>query len=228
MGRPTRTMITRESATQAALHVINTAGLEAFSLELAARQLGVKAPSLYHHFKDKAELLAEVARFVLLDLDLPSEGEAASWEEAMVALCVATRRSLLKHPNATPLLLQFFPRHILLPAYDRWIRACPYPPEVHVVLMEGTEKLTYASAMFEAAARSRGLPTMPAFDPAKLPHLARAMAANPYDAEGVFEQAIRTYLSAFRGTERPDAAELPGASAGRLRVRVKALREPSE
>ena len=223
-------MITRESATQAALHVINTSGLESFSLDLVARQLGVKAPSLYHHFRDKAELLAEVARFVLLDLDLPTAGEPASWEEAMVAVCVATRRSLLKHPNAAPLLLQFFPRHILLPAYDRWIARCPFPPEAHLVLLEGAEKLTYASAMFEAASRSRGVPSMPPFDAERLPHLARAIAASPHDAEGVFEQAIRTYLAGFprmAAEGAQDATPLPGASAGRLRVRVKALRDPS-
>ena len=224
-------MITRESATQAALDVINTTGLDAFSLDLVARRLGVKAPSLYHHFRDKAELLAEVARYVLLDLDLPSDGEAASWQEAMVAVCVATRRSLLKHPNAVPLLLQFFPRHILLPAYDRWIARCPFPPQAHMVVLEGAEKLTYASAMFESASRSRGLASMPPFDPERLPNLARAIAANPYDAEELFEQAIRSYLSAFEGLNIPSAEApepLPGASGGRLRVRVKALRDPPE
>jgi TetR/AcrR family tetracycline transcriptional repressor len=222
-------MITREGATRAALHVIDTRGLEGFSLEMAARQLGVKAPSLYHHFKDKAELLSEVARFVMLDLELPSDGQATSWDEAMVAICVATRRALLKHPNAAPLYLQFFPRHLMLSAYDRWIGSCPYPPEVRMVLLEGTEKLTYASALFESAAISRGLPSMPLVDPVRLPHLAGAIAANPHDAEGVFEQVIRTYLAGFRatGATAGPAAELPGASNGRLRIRVKALREPS-
>lgn len=232
MGRPSKTLITRQTATAAALDVINASGLEALSLESVARQLGVKAPSLYYHFKDKAELLSEVARFVLLDLELPSGGQATSWEEAMVAVCVATRRALLKHANAAPLLLQFFPRHIMLPGYDRWIAACPYPPETHMVLLEGTEKLTYASALFEAAARARGLPSMPPYDRDRLPNLARAMDANPHDAEGVFEQAIRTYLAGFRSHDRDAAASdqsaLASASAGRLRVRVKALREPAE
>ena len=225
LGRPTKTMITRDGATRAALEVIDHQDLDGFSLDLVARRLGVRAPSLYHHFKDKAELLAEVARRVLLDLDLPPGGEAVSWEEAMVALCVATRRSLLKHPNVAPLLLQFFPRHIMLPGYDRWIGSCPYPPELHLILIEGTEKLTYASAMFAAAARARDLPTMPPFDPTKLPHLARAIERSPYDEEGVFEQAIRTFLSAFPKTQA--VAESGGASSGRLRVRVKALREPT-
>lgn len=198
MGRPHKSRITRAGATQAALEIIDAAGLDALSLETLARRLGVKAPSLYYHFRDKAELLAEVARFVLLDLGLGEGLPPEPWEEAMVRVCLATRRTLLKHPNAAPLLLQFFPRHIMLAGYDRWVASCPYPPEMHMTLLEGTEKLTYASALFAAAAQARGVPAMPEVDPGRLPHLARAMAANPHDAEAVFEQAIRTYLAGFR------------------------------
>lgn len=199
MGRPSRNRITRDGATVAALEIIDRDGLDALSLELVAGALGVKAPSLYYHFRDKAELLAEVARHVLLDLGPAVGGEAVAqdWNEAMVGVCLATRRTLLKHPNAAPLLLQFFPRHITLRGYDHWIANCPYPPQVRMTLLEGTEKLTYASALFEAAAQARGVPAMPSVDPERLPHLALAQAANPYDAEGLFEQTIRTFLAGF-------------------------------
>jgi TetR/AcrR family tetracycline transcriptional repressor len=197
MGRPNRSRITREGATLAALEIIDRDGLDGLNLERVARALGVKAPSLYYHFRDKAELLAEVARHVLLDLGPPVGGEALDWEEAMVGVCLATRRTLLKHPNAAPLILQAFPRHITLRGYDHWIANCPYPPAVRMILLEGTEKLTYASALFEAAALSRGVTPMPAVDPVRLPHLAEALAANPHDAEGLFEQTIRTFLAGF-------------------------------
>lgn len=199
LGRPSRNRITRDGATVAALEIIDRDGLDALSLELVAGALGVKAPSLYYHFRDKAELLAEVARHVLLDLGPAVGGEAVAqdWNEAMVGVCLATRRTLLKHPNAAPLLLQFFPRHITLRGYDHWIANCPYPPQVRMTLLEGTEKLTYASALFEAAAQARGVPAMPSVDPERLPHLALAQAANPYDAEGLFEQTIRTFLAGF-------------------------------
>jgi hypothetical protein len=127
-----------------------------------------------------------------------------------------------------PLLLQFFPRHILLPGYNRWIGSCPFPAELHMVLIEGTEKLTYASAMFEAASRSRGVPAMPEFDPTRLPNLARAVEASPYDAEGLFEQTIRTYLSAFPRLATATDERADYLDGGRPRVRVKALREPAD
>ncbi|HET6970815.1 MAG TPA: hypothetical protein VFH92_06810, partial [Phenylobacterium sp.] len=74
-------------------------------------------------------------------------------------------------------------------------------------LLEGTEKLTYASALFAAAAEAKGLPAMPPFDPDRLPHLARALRANPHDPDALFEQAIRTYLAGFRQPSPPATAE---------------------
>ena len=89
------------------------------------------------------------------------------------------------------------PRHITLKGYDHWIANCPYPPPVRMTLLEGTEKLTYASALFEAAARARGVPPMPQVDSERLPHLAEALAANPHDAEALFEQGRHTALNLF-------------------------------
>src|SRR5262245_49672424 len=105
-------MISRERAARAALGVIDAQGLDALSLALVARHLGVKAPSLYHHFRDKAELLKEAARLILLDVSAP-DPEGGNWQDAFVERSLATRRSILRHPHAAPLLLQFFPRRLL-------------------------------------------------------------------------------------------------------------------
>ena len=61
MPRPTNPMISRRGAAQAALAVIDEHGLDGFSMALVAKRLSVKPPSLYHHFRDRRELLAEVA-----------------------------------------------------------------------------------------------------------------------------------------------------------------------
>jgi TetR/AcrR family tetracycline transcriptional repressor len=197
MGRPSKSLISKDSAASAALSVIDTEGLGKLSLELVARRLGVKAPSLYYHFKDKNALLAEVALMLLRDIDPPKIDES-DWEKTLVRLCKSARRSILRHPNAAPLLLQFFPRRILLGAYDFWISMCPYPPETHMAIIEGTEKLTYASALFEAAARSYGIKPMPDFDMEQHPHLSKAVQANPYDDEEMFEEAVSAFLRGFR------------------------------
>ena len=197
MGRPRSPLISREAATKAALEVIDEGGLDNFSLGLVAKRMGVKAPSLYYHFKDKAEILAEVARFILLDTGYDEESEG-SWEDQTIALCIETRRALLKHPQAAPLILQFFPRHLLLGAYEAAVTGYPESRELHLAILEGIEKLTFGDALFEASARSRGLPAMPNVDPAKYPNLAKSIAANSLDDEQIFGEALRIFMAGVR------------------------------
>lgn len=197
MGRPRSPLISREAATKAALEVIDEGGLDNFSLGLVAKRMGVKAPSLYYHFKDKAEILAEVARFILLDTgyDPASDG---SWEEQTIALCIETRRALLKHPQAAPLILQFFPRHLLLGAYEKAVGDYPESRELHLAILEGIEKLTFGDALFEASARAKGMPAMPEVDQAKYPNLAKSIAANTMDDEQIFGEALRMFMAGVR------------------------------
>jgi AcrR family transcriptional regulator len=188
----------------AAIEVIDADGLDAFSLGSVAKRLGVKPPSLYYHFSDKAELLALVARFILLDVET-LQGEQTTWDERTIALCVETRRSILKHPNAAPLLLQFFPRHLLLAAYEEAVREYPRTPELHIAILEGVEKFTFGSTLFEAAARARGVPPMPQVDAGAFPNLGRSIAANPFDDEGSFIQALRIFFAGVRVLTSPPA-----------------------
>src|SRR5262249_43379417 len=114
MARPSDPLIDRDAATRAALNIIDEQGLQNFNLALVANKLGVRAPSLYYHFRDKSEILTEVARTILLDAQRPFKSRPESWIEAKVANSVSVRRSILKHPNATPLLLMHPARHIHL------------------------------------------------------------------------------------------------------------------
>jgi AcrR family transcriptional regulator len=197
LGRPRSPLISREAATRAALAVIDEGGLDNFSLGLVAKRMSVKAPSLYYHFRDKAEILAEVARFILLDTGY-KEDDSGSWEERTIELCKETRRALLKHPHAAPLILQFFPRHLLLEAYEHAVAGYPRTRELHMAILEGIEKLTFGDALFEAAARARNLPAMPEIDPARYPNLARSVAENPLDDEQVFIEALRMFFAGVR------------------------------
>ena len=222
MGRPTRQLISRDRAARAALSVIDFHGLEAFSLELVARKMGVKAPSLYYHFQDKAELLAEAARLIMLDIDLPEE-KTSDWIESQIAVAVAVRRSILQHPNAAPLLLQFFPRHLLLRAYDLRYAPCPYPDDQLLTVIEGAEKLTFGSALFEAASRARGVDPMPNFDPEKLPTLAKAIRSNRLNDEELFAEALRRFFMSFQmPAATPKSSVKPAPRPRRPSARSKA------
>ncbi len=172
-------------------------GLEALSLQAVAKELGVSAPSLYHHFRDKEELLAEVARSLLAEVGHEQEHWSTDWEKRMVELSCATRRVALRHPNAAPLSLRFFPRRLMLPAYEAGLRDCPYPLETHMIVHEVIEKFTYGSALFAAAAETHHIPAMPEVDPGHFPCLAEALALAPSDEE-IFRQGLQVLLAGLR------------------------------
>lgn len=196
-GRPSSPLITREAAAEAALRLIDAKGLDALSLQAVAKELGVSAPSLYHHFRDKEELLAEVARSLLGEVGHEQEHWSTDWETRMVELSCATRRVALRHPNAAPLSLRFFPRRLMLPAYEAGLRDCPYPLSAHMIVHEVIEKFTYGSSLFAAAAETHHIPAMPEVDPAHFPRLAEALELAPSDEE-IFKQGLKVLLAGLR------------------------------
>lgn len=198
MARPAKPIISRDRAAAAALAVIDTVGLSSFGLGQVAARLGVKAPSLYHHFHGRDELLSEVARLLLIEGELPPLQANYDWREAIVGISRASWRSVLRHPNAAPLLLQFFPRVLLIGAYEHWINLFAInnvPAEWHLTILEGTEKLTFGSALFAAASRSMGIPPLPAYDPKHHPYFTAAVRAHPFDEEETFVAALRLFLN---------------------------------
>lgn len=195
-GRPLKPLITKEAAVAAAIDLVDKEGLDALSVQAVARAMQVTAPSLYYHFKDKDELLQLVARALLREVGEQSHG-ATEWEVHAVELAVATRRVILRHCNAAPLMLRFFPRSLMLGAYETTLRECPYPPRTHAAILESIEKLTYGASLFAAAAEAHHSPAMPTFDAARYPLLAAALASGD-DDEALFIESIRVLFDGFR------------------------------
>src|SRR5487761_547473 len=110
MGRPARPRIVRETVVRTALQMIDDDGLDRFGLEALAARLQVRAPSLYYHFKGKEAILREVARLITFEADPPAEPDAHDWKWWFLETTSSFRRSVLRHPKAAPLLLQFYPR----------------------------------------------------------------------------------------------------------------------
>jgi AcrR family transcriptional regulator len=101
MGR-TRPPLTRDAVLDAALHVIDTSGLEACSMRAVARELGVEAMSLYWHVEGKDALLDGVVERLLAEVGpSPSPGD---WRAGLDALARDFRAVALRHAPAVPLL----------------------------------------------------------------------------------------------------------------------------
>src|SRR3546814_5429424 len=89
--------------------------------------------------------------------------------------------------------------------------------------VDGLEKLTFGSALFEAAYRSRGIEPMPQFDRNRLPQLSEALRANHLDGEALFIATVRQYLDGF-------ASVAPKAPADRAKAKAKkpAVKAPAK
>lgn len=197
MGRPSKPIISKALAAQAALSVIDEHGIAGMSLQLVAQNLGVKAPSLYYHFKNKAELLAAVARYILIEASISEDQHFTDWRDAMIALALSTRKSIFQHPKAAPLLLEFFPRHLMLQTYEYWVSKFDVAAEKRMMVIDGVEKITFGSAMLGAMSRASGNSPTPSFSPEQFPHLHAATTANELDETAMFVAILTAFLNTF-------------------------------
>ncbi|WP_433506247.1 TetR/AcrR family transcriptional regulator [Pseudonocardia halophobica] len=155
MGR--KPSITRDSAARAALAIVDESGPAALSLARVAAALNVRAPSLYNHFADKAEILGEVARIVVLDSGRVPDPEPGRWREWLVEEATLFRRSLLRHPHAVPLVVEYLPQQLLVRLYrqsSRLLAANGVPEGMHLFLLEAAHRMTLGSAISAATGRA--------------------------------------------------------------------------
>jgi AcrR family transcriptional regulator len=87
--------LTKQDIARAGLRLLNEVGLHGLTLRLIADELGVKAPALYWHLKNKQELLDEMATQMYRDAD---HGEASEdWAKLLITRAWAARRMMLSY-----------------------------------------------------------------------------------------------------------------------------------
>lgn len=206
MPRPSQPLISRVSVVAASIEIIDTEGLEAFSLPKLAKHLGVRAPSLYHHFADKSEILAAVARQIAGAGPIPRRRPGPDWPEFFVTLALNLRRSILRHRNAAPILLQYLPRDLLISTYEesaQFLADSGVPAHLHVQILDGMERITLGAALAEAMRPPSTRTTIfPHVDPESQPVLSRALAENTLTSKQLFEEMVRSFLhGVMRGAD---------------------------
>ncbi len=82
-----------------AFAVLNEAGLEGLTLRRLAGRLNVKAPAIYWHFKDKRDLLDDMATQVFRESYQESAAleSLPEWREWAIACSQALRKTLLRY-----------------------------------------------------------------------------------------------------------------------------------
>ncbi|MFI2366221.1 TetR/AcrR family transcriptional regulator C-terminal domain-containing protein [Promicromonospora sp. NPDC019610] len=107
----TRPRLDRPTIVAAALDTLDERGLDGLSSHGVARRLGVQQPALYHHFRNKAELLAAVAAEVLDRRHterLPEPDE--SWDAFLLRNARSLRRAMLGVRDGARLIASTGPR----------------------------------------------------------------------------------------------------------------------
>jgi AcrR family transcriptional regulator len=108
----------REQIIAAARAILEEHGADALTMRRLAERLGMRAPSLYKHFPDKAAV-----EVVLMEIGLQEAGVAMQAALAgpggLVALAAAYRRFALAHPHLYRLMtLRPLPREKLAPGVE--------------------------------------------------------------------------------------------------------------
>ncbi|MCB5181727.1 TetR/AcrR family transcriptional regulator C-terminal domain-containing protein [Streptomyces antimicrobicus] len=94
--------LSRETVAEAALRLLNETGLDKLTLRAIATELNVKAPALYWHFRNKQELIDEMAtemyrRMTAAPQPLTDGASPPTWRDRVMAACVGLRRALLAY-----------------------------------------------------------------------------------------------------------------------------------
>jgi TetR/AcrR family tetracycline transcriptional repressor len=89
-----------EAIVRAGLEILDVGGLEHVTMRQISSKLGVQAPALYWHFRDKQDIIDEMAQTILVQgglEDVKGPSNAAAWAEWLVETAHSVRRAMLSH-----------------------------------------------------------------------------------------------------------------------------------
>jgi len=199
--------LTSDAIARAALRVLNEVGLDGLTMRVLAKELGVQAPTLYWHVKNKQELLDAMADLLAAEaaegLEAPRRDE--SWSEWLLALAVRNRRTLLRYRDGARVAAGAYSSH---PAVGRTVElilrtlqdagfepataARAFPVLLHYTIGFTIEEQARSGAAYERNPYADG----PRFDTERFP-LTASVAGELYaeDTDANFEYGLRVILS---------------------------------
>jgi len=223
MGRPSKALISRSATLKAALKIIDEEGLENLSIRRLGAALNVQGISLYHHFKDKDEILAAVCGLALANVRTPNTTDI-DWREWLLNNAIKFRQALRAHPNLLPVMMRRHPLRIGLKEHNATaglLAVQGVSREAIMPLLETLEELALGSASYESAVhKDEHSETWKEFYP-NLYHLSLKPALT---RDEIFELVARATIEAImkelEGRKNAAAAspEAPATSAKAPRV----------
>ena len=144
-----------------ALELLNETGLDGLTTRRLADALGVQGPALYWHFKNKQELIDEMARALLADAYGPI-GQDQDWAQWMIQSARRLRRTMLSYRDSARLMAGYRPTgphgRMDPEAFFGPLREAGFPwPEAAWAAITMAQ-FTFGFTMDEQAALDRGPP----------------------------------------------------------------------
>jgi AcrR family transcriptional regulator len=99
--------LTKTQIAEKSIEILNRDGIDGLTMRLLAKELKIKAASLYWHFADKQALFAEISELLCLALPLPKDG--ASPTEFLRAVFTSFRTVLLSTKDSVTVLENSLP-----------------------------------------------------------------------------------------------------------------------
>lgn len=198
--------LNRRKVLEAALHIVDTEGLDSLTMRRLGFELGVEAPSLYKHVAGKADILDGIIDLVYEEIDF---GQAeGSFRFRVRAYARSFRDSLLRHPNVVQLLAM---RPVtgkttidLVEAALAELAELGLDPEegrryldiiVNFIVGHTLSQVGQQQAAFEEVLAARR-----EFDAAEYPHFAKSLASTPVDHDGEFDLGIDLIVDGIERT----------------------------
>ena len=212
--------LTQARVVREAVDLMARAGLEAVTLRRLATELGVSAPTLYWHVRNKRQLLDLMAEALVARAGRstsPAPGQA--WWDWLAEQARLQWRVLTSHRDAALVVAGNRPTETALPGVEEIVAslvAVGFPPDdaLRTILSIGNYVIGCAVESQAEAAREPDPERDARFvaqvrETGDLPNLQAALAVDGSDPAGSFEHGLGLLISGIRARH----AELAGAKA---------------
>jgi TetR/AcrR family transcriptional regulator, tetracycline repressor protein len=199
MARPKVPLISRRKALEAALQIVDSQGLAALSIRRLGEALHVNGASLYHHFKNKEDILTGITQLALADVTA-HRSETGNWRVWLPVNTYRTRQALIAHPALIQVLLRRVPLGIGTRELEASVVRMEQegaPVQAIAPLMQSLELLAIVSALQQTGHADPAAIPGPGPGPDPGPAIERAERARALSTDEIFETACASVMSAI-------------------------------
>jgi AcrR family transcriptional regulator len=219
MPRPRIPLLSREVIVARSLEIIDADGASGLTMRKLAADLGVQGASLYHHFRNKGEILDAITDQIYAKITLKDSG--GNWERVLSDYAYQLRALLGEHPYVVEFMaLRPLNSESALRNYEHFARelsGCGWTPRYGREVLIALENLVFGATLMR---NSPDLVLSPE-EASAYPLLAQAVSGPRTDPDDGFELGFEAFINGLRGLtprdflsgQRPAPDELAGDDA---------------